>query len=151
MVKDDDRKVLWCGNLSEKVSEDMLYELFLQAGPLEGVTVPKDREGKRRPYAFITFKHEESVPYTMALLDGIKLFGRQLRLQHRSGSDTKQNKYLLTMEAHQRSLYLADYTKSRDSGTGVVQKTFSLFLQPVIIIMCLADIKDMKKIIKIHI
>ncbi|XP_076366864.1 uncharacterized protein LOC143255298 [Tachypleus tridentatus] len=127
MVKDDDRKVLWCGNLSEKVSEDLLYELFLQAGPLEGITIPKDKEGKRRPYAFITFKHEESVSYTMALLDGIKLFGRQLRLQHRSGSDTKQNKYLLAMEAHQRSLYPADSTKSGDSGIGVLQKSFQSF------------------------
>ena len=27
---DEDARTIWCGNLSEKVTEDVLYELFLQ-------------------------------------------------------------------------------------------------------------------------
>lgn len=27
---DDDIRTLWCGNLSDKVTENILYELFLQ-------------------------------------------------------------------------------------------------------------------------
>lgn len=29
---DADNKTLWCGNLAEQVTEELLYELFLQVG-----------------------------------------------------------------------------------------------------------------------
>jgi RNA recognition motif-containing protein len=36
------------------VDEEILFELFLNAGPLQRVTIPKDRETKKaRAYAFI--------------------------------------------------------------------------------------------------
>ncbi|KAK2587493.1 hypothetical protein KPH14_003194 [Odynerus spinipes] len=57
---DDDARTLWCGNLSEKVTEDILYELFLQGGPVQRVSIPKDRDGKQRAYGFITYKHPRS-------------------------------------------------------------------------------------------
>ncbi|KYN18644.1 hypothetical protein ALC57_09040 [Trachymyrmex cornetzi] len=33
---DEDARTLYCGNLSEKVTEDILYELFLQSSLHEG-------------------------------------------------------------------------------------------------------------------
>lgn len=83
---DDQERTLYCGNLSPDITEDILYELFLQAGPLERVKIPKDKDGRFRTYAFVTFKHEISVPYAISLLGGIKLLGRNLRLQSRTGS-----------------------------------------------------------------
>uniref|UniRef100_A0A8C6YY64 RRM domain-containing protein n=1 Tax=Nothoprocta perdicaria TaxID=30464 RepID=A0A8C6YY64_NOTPE len=56
------------------------------AGPVIKVKIPKDRDGKPKQFAFVNFKHEESVPYGMSLLNGIKLFGRPLKIQFRSGS-----------------------------------------------------------------
>ena len=41
--REDEAKLrtLWCGSLSEKVDDRLLYELFLNAGPLEKVTIPR--------------------------------------------------------------------------------------------------------------
>ena len=36
-------RTLWCGSLSDKVDDRILYELFLNAGPLEKVTIPRDK------------------------------------------------------------------------------------------------------------
>ena len=63
-----------------------VFYFFLQAGPLEKVSIARDRDGRIRGYAFVTFKHECSVPYAMNLMKGIQLFGRQLNLQNRTGS-----------------------------------------------------------------
>ncbi|XP_066291804.1 RNA-binding protein 7-like isoform X1 [Branchiostoma lanceolatum] len=89
MVMEDgkEERTLWAGNLSSQVTEEQLYELFLQAGPLVGVTIPKDPgTGNKRSYAFIEFKHAVSVPYTIELMNGIRLHERSLRLQCRTGS-----------------------------------------------------------------
>ncbi|GFG38348.1 hypothetical protein Cfor_05694 [Coptotermes formosanus] len=80
----DDERTVWCGNLSEKVTEEVLYELFLQAGPLERVKIPKDNNGRQRNYGFITFKHVCSVPYSVALFAGTSLFNKVLQLNSRS-------------------------------------------------------------------
>uniref|UniRef100_A0A8D0E7D7 RNA-binding protein 7 n=1 Tax=Salvator merianae TaxID=96440 RepID=A0A8D0E7D7_SALMN len=79
-------RTLFVGNLDPKVTEELLFELFHQAGPVIKVKIPKDRDGKPKQFAFVNFKHEESVPYSMSLLNGIKLFGRPLKIQFRSGS-----------------------------------------------------------------
>uniref|UniRef100_A0A663M266 RRM domain-containing protein n=1 Tax=Athene cunicularia TaxID=194338 RepID=A0A663M266_ATHCN len=62
--------------------------LFLgaQAGPVIKVKIPKDRDGRPKQFAFVNFKHEESVPYGLSLLNGIKLYGRPIKIQFRSGS-----------------------------------------------------------------
>ncbi|XP_040181367.1 RNA-binding protein 7 [Rana temporaria] len=86
MGGDQADRTLYVGNLHPKSTEELLFELFLQAGPVANVKIPKDKDGNTKPFAFVNFKHEESVPYAMSLLNGIKLFGRQLKLQYRSGS-----------------------------------------------------------------
>lgn len=57
------------------------------------MNIPKHPDGRQKNFAFITFKHDVSVPYTMQLMDGIQLFQRTLRLQSRTGSshDSKSN------------------------------------------------------------
>ncbi|XP_052615680.1 RNA-binding protein 7 isoform X2 [Peromyscus californicus insignis] len=79
-------RTLFVGNLETKVTEELLFELFHQAGPVIKVKIPKDKDGKLKQFAFVNFKHEVSVPYAMNLLNGIKLFGRPIKIQFRSGS-----------------------------------------------------------------
>ncbi|XP_040281466.1 RNA-binding protein 7 [Bufo bufo] len=79
-------RTLFVGNLDPRATEELLFELFLQAGPALSVKIPKDKDGNPKLFAFVNFKHEESVPYGMSLLNGIKLFGRPLKIQYRSGS-----------------------------------------------------------------
>ncbi|KAK3083245.1 hypothetical protein FSP39_017601 [Pinctada imbricata] len=58
-----------------------------KAGPLQKVKIPKkDGQSFKVSYAFITFKHAMSVPYSIQLLDGIHLHGKPLKLQSRTGS-----------------------------------------------------------------
>lgn len=76
----NDAKTLWVGNLPDNIKDELLYELFLQAGPLEKVHIPKGKS-----YAFIQFKHPESVPYSARIMDGITLFGKMLNLRSRTG------------------------------------------------------------------
>ncbi|NXP43678.1 RBM11 regulator, partial [Heliornis fulica] len=79
-------RTLFVGNLESRVREEILYELFLQAGPLTKVTICKDKEGKPKSFGFVCFKHKESVPYAVALLNGIRLYGRPIKVQYRLGS-----------------------------------------------------------------
>ncbi|XP_018412952.1 PREDICTED: splicing regulator RBM11 [Nanorana parkeri] len=79
-------RTLFVGNLDYNVKEETLYELFLQAGPLSKVTIAKDKEGNCKSFGFVCFQHLESVPYAIELLNGIRLFGRPIKLQYRTGS-----------------------------------------------------------------
>ncbi|XP_033088056.1 splicing regulator RBM11 [Trachypithecus francoisi] len=79
-------RTVFVGNLEARVREEILYELFLQAGPLTKVTICKDREGKPKSFGFVCFKHPESVSYAIALLNGIRLYGRPINVQYRFGS-----------------------------------------------------------------
>lgn len=58
-----------------------------QAGPVVKVKIPRDRDGRPKQFAFVNFKHEESVPYGLSLLNGIKLYGRPIKIQFRSGTE----------------------------------------------------------------
>uniref|UniRef100_A0A670Y2A6 Splicing regulator RBM11 n=1 Tax=Pseudonaja textilis TaxID=8673 RepID=A0A670Y2A6_PSETE len=76
-------RTLFVGNLDSRVKEEILYELFLQAGPVSKVTICKDKDGNPKSFGFVCFKHTESVPYAMALLNGIRLYGRPIKVQYR--------------------------------------------------------------------
>ncbi|NWR67377.1 RBM7 protein, partial [Bucorvus abyssinicus] len=79
-------RTLFVGNLDPRVTEELIFELFHQAGPVIKVKIPRDRDGRPKQFAFVNFKHEESVPYGLSLLNGIKLYGRPIKIQFRSGS-----------------------------------------------------------------
>lgn len=89
---DEDQKTIWCGNLSDKVTEEILYELFLQTGPVRRVKIPKDKHGKQMSYGFVTFKHVESVPYALSLIEGITLYDRTLVLKPRQRPECPEEK-----------------------------------------------------------
>ncbi|XP_004711373.1 splicing regulator RBM11 [Echinops telfairi] len=78
-------RTLFVGNLEARVREEILYELFLQAGPLTKVTLCKSRKGKPKSFGFVCFKHRESVSYAIALLNGIRLYGKPISVQYRFG------------------------------------------------------------------
>merc|ERR1711935_1293922 len=75
---EDETCVLWCGNLDLQVTQEHLYELMMQAGPVEKVTKPKEKN-----FAFILFKHRESVGYALKVVEGIELFERRLNMRQR--------------------------------------------------------------------
>ncbi|XP_019720572.1 RNA-binding protein 7 [Hippocampus comes] len=90
-IEDEADRTLFIRNLDTRVTEELLFELFLQAGPLIKTKIPKDGDGKQKTFGFAVYKHEESVPYAMELLDGTSLFGRMIHVQFRAGSSHSNN------------------------------------------------------------
>lgn len=89
-MADSDSRTVWCGNLSDQVTEELLYELFLQAAPLERVRIPTDKDGKKMNYGFITFKHEISIEYALRLLNGTRLFDKHLNIKYRNNRNPNE-------------------------------------------------------------
>ncbi|XP_029028044.1 RNA-binding protein 7 [Betta splendens] len=85
-IEEEADRTLFIRNLDQRVTEELLFELFLQAGPLIRTKIPKDPDGKQKTFGFAVYKHEVSVPYAMLLLNGTMVFGRAIHVQFRSGS-----------------------------------------------------------------
>lgn len=84
-VDEEQLRTLWCGGINEKVTEEVLHELFLNAGPLERVTIPKDKETKKQKnFGFIVFEDECSVEFAYKMFNGLELHRSRLRMQNKT-------------------------------------------------------------------
>ena len=71
---------LYVGDLSDHVTEEILLELFMQAGPVVHVNIPRDRVTNRgNGYGFVEFRTEEDARYASAIMDGVRLFGTPIK------------------------------------------------------------------------
>uniref|UniRef100_A0A1I8FFG1 RRM domain-containing protein n=1 Tax=Macrostomum lignano TaxID=282301 RepID=A0A1I8FFG1_9PLAT len=71
---------VYVGGLDEKVTEAIIWELFLQAGPVVNVHMPKDRiTGQHQGYGFVEFQTEDDADYAMKIMNMIKLYGKPMR------------------------------------------------------------------------
>ncbi len=71
----------YVGNLDPAVTEELIWELFLQAGPVVNVYLPKDRvAGAHQGYGFVEFRGEEDAEYAVKVMNMIKLFGKPLKV-----------------------------------------------------------------------
>lgn len=80
---DEQKRTIFCANLDQRVTEELLYEVFLQAGPIESVRIPKDNGGRQKTFGFITYVHKSTVPYALTLLSGLSLFRKGLTIKSR--------------------------------------------------------------------
>lgn len=72
---------LYVGNLSYTTTEEELHALFTQAGGVQSVTLPTDREtGRPRGFGFVEMASEEDARKAISLLDGKMLGERQLKV-----------------------------------------------------------------------
>ncbi|XP_039533794.1 RNA binding motif protein 11 isoform X2 [Pimephales promelas] len=90
-VRDLDKTIL-VGNIHSCVTEEILFELFLQAGPVKEVHIFRD--GQQAPYGCVYYKHAEAVPYAVELLNGIWLYGQPIKLQCKIGGHYHRNHML---------------------------------------------------------
>lgn len=75
----------YVGNLDAQVSEELLWELFVQAGPVVNVYVPKDRvTNLHQGYGFVEFRSEEDADYAIKVLNMIKIYGKPIRVNKAS-------------------------------------------------------------------
>lgn len=73
---------IYCGNLDDRVTERVLYDIMVEAGRVSDVYIPKDKETKKsKGYGFAEFETEEGAQYALKLFSGlVVLFNRSVRL-----------------------------------------------------------------------
>lgn len=73
---------LYVGNLDPQVSEPLLYELFIQVGPVKLLHLPKDRILRaHQGFGFVEFRTVQDADYALDILRGIRLFSRTLKMK----------------------------------------------------------------------
>ncbi|CAD5215635.1 unnamed protein product [Bursaphelenchus xylophilus] len=79
---------VYVGGLDEKVTEGILWELFVQAGPVVSVNMPKDRiTGSHQGFGFVEFMGEEDADYAIKIMNMIKLFGKPIKVNKASANE----------------------------------------------------------------
>jgi RNA recognition motif-containing protein len=72
---------LYVGNLSYDTTEEELRELFAQAGSVQSVALPTDREtGRPRGFGFVEMATQEDARKAIGMFDGQTLRDRQLKV-----------------------------------------------------------------------
>ena len=74
------------GNLDDRVSERVLYDILIQAGRVVDLYIPRDKETNRaKGYAFAEYETEEIADYAVRLFSGlVTLHKRTLKFAVRS-------------------------------------------------------------------
>ncbi|KAG6966621.1 hypothetical protein JG688_00006674 [Phytophthora aleatoria] len=76
---------VYVGNLDDRVTEELLWELMLQAGSVCNVHMPRDKvTGAHQNYGFVEFRTEECAEYAVKVLNMIQLYGRVVRVKKAS-------------------------------------------------------------------
>ncbi|XP_041094894.1 splicing factor 3B subunit 4 [Polyodon spathula] len=122
---------VYVGGLDEKVSEPLLWELFLQAGPVVNTHMPKDRvTGQHQGYGFVEFLSEEDADYAIKIMNMIKLYGKPIRVNkasaHNKNLDVGANIFIgnLDPEIDEKLLY------DTFSAFGVILQTPKIMRDP---------------------
>lgn len=72
---------LFVGELAPEVTDALLWELFVQAGPLRSVYVPRDKiQGRHHGYGFVEYQCVRDADYAVRVMQGVRLYGQQLRV-----------------------------------------------------------------------
>ncbi len=80
----------YVGNLDDKVQEELLWELMLQAGPVVNVHMPKDKvSGKFLNYGFVEYRSEDDADYAIKIMNMTKLYGKPMKV-NKASQDKKQ-------------------------------------------------------------
>ncbi|GFE53241.1 RNA recognition motif domain containing protein [Babesia ovis] len=76
---------LYVGNVDTQVDEELLWEFFVQVGPVKHVHIPRDKvTGHHQGYGFVEFETEDDADYAIRILNFVKLYNKPLRLNKAS-------------------------------------------------------------------
>ncbi|CAN6653500.1 protein Hsh49p [Trichomonascus vanleenenianus] len=93
-IKESERNqeaTVYVGNLDERVTEALLYQLMIQAGPVVNIFMPRDRlQEEHQGYAFVEYRGEKDAGYAAAVLNQIKMFGKAIRV-NRAAQDRERD------------------------------------------------------------
>nr|CAG4646519.1 EOG090X0BVS [Macrothrix elegans] len=122
---------IYVGGLDEKVTEPLLWELFVQSGPVVNVHMPKDRITLlHQGYGFVEFLSEDDADYACKIMNMIKLYGKPIRVNkasaHQKNLDVGANIFIgnLDPEVDEKLLY------DTFSAFGVILQTPKIMRDP---------------------
>ena len=76
---------VYVGNLDERFSEPLMWEIMTQMGPVVNVHMPMDRVSRiHQGFGFVEFDTPESADYTARCLNGVRLYGKPVRINKAS-------------------------------------------------------------------
>ncbi|XP_026479025.1 LOW QUALITY PROTEIN: splicing factor 3B subunit 4-like [Ctenocephalides felis] len=123
--------LFYVGGLDDKVSESLMWELFVQSGPVVNVHMPKDRVTQmHQGYGFVEFLGEEDADYAIKIMNMIKLYGKPIRVNkasaHQKNLDVGANVFIgnLDTEVDEKLLY------DTFSAFGVILQTPKIMRDP---------------------
>ncbi len=74
--------IVHVSNIDQKITEELLWELFTQTGQVVSVFMPRDKiTNDHQSYAFIEFKTIADAEYTVKVLQGVRLYNRPIKIQ----------------------------------------------------------------------
>lgn len=77
----DKEATVYIGNIDERVTDSLVWELMLQAGRIVNVHLPKDRVTQNHQgYGFVEFISEEDAEYAARIMNQVRLFGKPIRV-----------------------------------------------------------------------
>ncbi|TRX95443.1 hypothetical protein FHL15_003774 [Xylaria flabelliformis] len=86
----DKEATVYIGNIDERASDAMIWELMVQAGPVVNVHLPKDRVTQlHQGFGFVEFNGEVDADYAAKIMNGIRLYGKALRVNKASADKQK--------------------------------------------------------------
>lgn len=86
----DKDSTIYIGNLDERVTDSLVWELFLQAGRIVNVHLPKDRVTQsHQGYGFVEFISEEDAEYAARIMNQVRLYGKPIRVNKASADKQK--------------------------------------------------------------
>ena len=88
-IEKNQEATVYVGNLDDKVTDAVLWDLFTQVGVVVDVHIPCDRVNQNHyGYAFVELQSETDAEYAAKVMNGVKLYGRPLRV-NRASSDRR--------------------------------------------------------------
>ena len=86
----DKEATVYIGNLDERVTDPLVWELMLQAGRIVNVHLPKDRVTQtHQGYGFVEFQTEEDAEYAAKIMNQVRLYGKPIRVNKASADKQK--------------------------------------------------------------
>ncbi|CAG8962266.1 hypothetical protein HYFRA_00005321 [Hymenoscyphus fraxineus] len=86
----DKEATVYIGNIDERVSDSLVWELMLQAGRIVNVHLPKDRVTQtHQGYGFVEFISEEDAEYAARIMNQVRLYGKPIRVNKASADKQK--------------------------------------------------------------
>ncbi|OAA37734.1 splicing factor 3b subunit 4 [Beauveria brongniartii RCEF 3172] len=81
----DKDATIYMGNIDERATPAMMYEIMLQMGPIHNIHMPRDRVTQsHQGFGFVEFRTPADAEYAASVVNGVKLFGKSLRVNKAS-------------------------------------------------------------------